>query len=133
MTLKSPHVNSRIGFPSIFVIWSIFFSWKNLNTGTKNLFCNCSPLLKHIISLAIIIFKKGDFLPYIAREGQNLVKFHFTDDCIISRAFPTKWLPCSSYLILCKFWIWDHLKEIFYSGNISNIADSKKKNPLICK
>ncbi|GBM07560.1 hypothetical protein AVEN_230002-1 [Araneus ventricosus] len=52
---------------------------------------------------------------------------HFGNERIISRHFPTNWLPRSSDLIPCDFWLWSYLKHVVFSGPITNLAELKTR------
>ena len=68
-----------------------------------------------------------DGTPHVESEVQNSIWRHFTEDRIISRAFPTRWPPRSFDLTPCDFWLWGYLKDIVYKGSIRNLRDLKKQ------
>ncbi|GFV32619.1 uncharacterized protein TNCV_441111 [Trichonephila clavipes] len=49
----------------------------------------------------------------------------FTNDRVISRAFPTAWPPRSPDLNPCDFWLWGYLKKLVYRGRLITLADLK--------
>ena len=56
---------------------------------------------------------------------QHFLRQHFTNDRIISRAFPTTLLPRSSDLKTCDFWLWVYLKNFVYRGSPVTLGDLK--------
>ncbi|GFS52243.1 uncharacterized protein TNCV_4849791 [Trichonephila clavipes] len=52
---------------------------------------------------------------------QQFLWQHFTNDRVISRAFPTAWPPRSLDLNPCDFWLWRYLKKSCLSRTSDNL------------
>ncbi|GBN86846.1 hypothetical protein AVEN_215156-1 [Araneus ventricosus] len=63
--------------------------------------------------------------PHIANPVKLLTFIHFGNDRIISRYFPTNWLPSSPDLNPCDFWLWGYLKHVVFGDTIANLAELK--------
>ena len=50
--------------------------------------------------------------PLIARCVNQLLRYHFFVDRIISRQFPTSWSPRSLDLKPCNIWLWESLSVL---------------------
>ena len=137
MPLNSPHVTAWIGFTATFMIGP-YFCEEITPQGPKTCSVTAAryrkmledmviPELQQRGCLATVTFQQDGAPPHIAREVQNLLRRHFTEDRIISRAFPTRWPPRSPDLTPCDFWLWGYLKDKVYRGNIRNLAELKNQ------
>ena len=102
---------------------------------TLFLFRSYSPLSKHVTryghsktQTALIPHYNNISTRWCSSSDcKNFLQHHFTESCIISPVFPTRWPPRSSDLIPCNFWLWDYLKDKVYRGNTRNLAHLKKQ------
>ncbi|GBN87143.1 hypothetical protein AVEN_173265-1 [Araneus ventricosus] len=60
------------------------------------------------------IFMQAGAPAHIATSVKQLLYLHFGNDRIMSRHFPTAWLPQSPDLNPCDFWMWGYLKDVVY-------------------
>ena len=65
--------------------------------------------------------------PHIGRRVKDVLHQHFTDDRVISRAFPMNWPPRSPDLNPCDFWLWGYLKSVVYQGHVPDIPTLKER------
>ena len=63
--------------------------------------------------------------PRIGLCVQQFLRQHFTNNRVISRAFPTIWPPRSLDLNPCDFCIWGYLKDLVYRGSLIALGDEK--------
>ncbi|GFV37059.1 uncharacterized protein TNCV_2382061 [Trichonephila clavipes] len=116
ISLHSPKVTVWCGFTATFILGPSFFEETTLNgpvtcTVTarryKNMLENfvASQMLQHQC-LDSITFIQDGAPPHIGLYMQQFLWQHFTNDRVISRAFPIAWPPRSSDLNPCDFWLW---------------------------
>ncbi|GBL93000.1 hypothetical protein AVEN_54638-1 [Araneus ventricosus] len=71
--------------------------------------------------------------PHIGLCVQQFLLQHFTNDRVISRAFPSTWPSRSPVLNPCDFWLWENLKSLVYRGRLVTLADLKESITLHAK
>ena len=141
--LHSPKVTVWCGFTSSFIIGPYFFE-ENTPTGPKTCSVNAEKYRTMLLNFAIpqlqqrgclesTIFMQDGAPPHIGLRVQEVLRQHFTNDQIISRAFPVKWPARSPDLTPCDFWLWGHLKRLVYQGNVDNVATLKDRITLHVK
>ncbi|GFX54233.1 uncharacterized protein TNCV_2338671 [Trichonephila clavipes] len=72
-----------------------------------------------------ITFTQDGAPPHIGLCVQQFLRQHFTNDRVISHAFPTAWPPRSPDLNPCDFRLWGYLKNLVYRGRRITLADLK--------
>ncbi|GBO04915.1 hypothetical protein AVEN_80951-1 [Araneus ventricosus] len=87
------------------------------------------PQLQQRECLQDIIFMQDGATPHIDRRVKQLLRQHFTDARVISRHFPTAWLPHSPDIIPCVFWLWGFLKDSIYRERQTSLPDLKDSIP----
>ncbi|GFU26599.1 uncharacterized protein TNCV_1837271 [Trichonephila clavipes] len=133
--LHSPKVTVWCGFTATFILGPFFFEETTLNgpvtyTVTarryKNMLENfVAPQMLQHQCLDSITFMQDGAPPHIGLCFQQFLRQHFTNDRVISRAFPTAWPPRSPDLNPCDFWLWGYLRNLVYRGRLITLADLK--------
>ena len=133
--LHSPKVTVWCGFTSTFIIGPFFFEENTRNgpvtcTVTAERYRNMLenfviPKIQQRQCLDSITFMQDGAPPHIGLRVQQFLRQHFTNDRLISRAFPTTWPPRSPDLTPCDFWLWGYLKNLVYRGSLVTLADLK--------
>ncbi|GFU72870.1 uncharacterized protein TNCV_4909991 [Trichonephila clavipes] len=123
------------GFTATFILGPFFFEETTRNgpvtcTVTarryKNMLDNfVAPQMLQHQCLDSITFMQDGAPPHIGLCVQQFLRQHFTNDRVISRAFPTAWPPRSPDLNPCDFWLWGYLKNLVYRGCLITLADLK--------
>ena len=72
------------------------------------------PQIQQHQCLDSITFMQDGAPPHIGLCVQQFLRQHFTNDRVISRAFPTIWPPRSPDLYPYDFWLWGYLKNLVY-------------------
>ena len=67
-----------------------------------------------------------------ARSVKRVHRHHFGDDRIISRQFPTAWLPRFPDLYPWGYWLWGHLKDMVYRHPSTSLSDIKESVERQC-
>ncbi|GFV96488.1 uncharacterized protein TNCV_1999401 [Trichonephila clavipes] len=75
--------------------------------------------------LSRIIFMQDGAPPYITRCFTDVLKNHFTEECVISRQFRHLWPPRSPDLNPRDFWLWVHLKQLVSCDQPKTLPDLK--------
>ncbi|GBN32408.1 hypothetical protein AVEN_216917-1 [Araneus ventricosus] len=104
-----------LGLTTSLIIGSFFFEGIGPTgpvTCTVNDICCKSLLRKHVIPalqqspcVSSTIFMQDGAPPHVAHPLKRLLSMHFGNYRIISRRFPTNWLPRSPHLNPCDFWL----------------------------
>lgn len=138
--LHSPKVTVWCGFTSQFILGPFFFEENQANGPVT---CSVTalryrdmlnnfvlPQLQQRQCLTTITFMQDGAPPHNGLCVQRFLRQHFTDDRVISRSFPTSWPARSPDLTPCDFWLWGHLKNVVYQGNVATLADLKDRITL---
>ncbi|GBO25372.1 hypothetical protein AVEN_21654-1 [Araneus ventricosus] len=64
--------------------------------------------------LQYTVFIKNSAPPHIHRSVKQVLRQTFTDKMVISRGYPTVWLPRSPDSTPFNFWIWGFIKYQVY-------------------
>lgn len=88
------------------------------------------PQLQQRNCIDSTIFMQDGAPPHIGRRVKDVLRQHFTDARVISRAFPMNWPPRSPDLNPCDFWLWGYLKSIVYQGHVPDIPTLKDQITL---
>lgn len=138
--LHSPKVTVWCGFTATFILGPFFFEEVTPNglqtcTVTANRYKRMLetfvvPHLQQRQCLDTITFMQDGAPPHIGLPVQQFLRQHFTNDRIISRAFPTTWPSRSPDLNPCDFWLWGHLKNLVYRERLVTLADLKESISL---
>ncbi|GFX94717.1 transposable element tc3 transposase [Trichonephila clavipes] len=75
--------------------------------------------------LSRIIFMQDGAPPHITHCVTDVLKHHFTEDCVMSRRFRHLWPPRSPDLNPCDFWFWGHLKQLVSCDQPKTLPDLK--------
>lgn len=138
--LHSPKVTVWCGFTASFIIGPYFYE-ESRQSGPVTCSVNADryaamlrnfvvPQLQQRGCLDSTTFMQDGAPPHIGRQVQRLLREHFSDSRIISRAFPTAWPPRSPDLNPCDFWLWGFLKSVVYQGHVPDIATLKDRITL---
>ncbi|GFV43151.1 uncharacterized protein TNCV_1573971 [Trichonephila clavipes] len=133
--LHSPKVTVWCGFTATFIFGPFFFEETTRNgpvtcTVTAR---RCKNMLENFVApqmlqhqcLDSITFMQDGAPPRMGLCVQQFLRQHFTNDRVISRAFPTAWRHRSLDLNPCDFWLWGYLKNLVYRGRLITLADLK--------
>ncbi|GFU40802.1 uncharacterized protein TNCV_2466321 [Trichonephila clavipes] len=133
--LHSPKVTAWCGFTATFILGPFFFEETTRNgpvtcTVTtrryKNMLENfVAPQMLQHQCLDTITFMQDEAPPHIGLCVQQFLRQHFTNDRVISRAFPTAWPPRSPDLNPCDFWLWGYIKNLVHRGRLITLEDLK--------
>ncbi|GFV32773.1 uncharacterized protein TNCV_3312541 [Trichonephila clavipes] len=133
--LHSPKVTVWCGFTATFILSPFFFEETTRNGPVtcpvtarryKNMLKNfVAPQMLQHQCLDSITFMQDGVPQHIGLCVQQFLRQHFTNDRVISRAFPTAWPPRSPDLNPCDFWLWGYLKNLVYRGRLIILADLK--------
>ncbi|GFT82384.1 uncharacterized protein TNCV_2388811 [Trichonephila clavipes] len=89
----------------------------------KNMLENfVAPQMLQHQCLDSITFMQDGAPPHIRICVQQSLRQHFTNDRVISRAFPTAWPPRSPDLNPCDFWLWGVFKKPCLSRTSDNLG-----------
>ncbi|GBO41116.1 hypothetical protein AVEN_203840-1 [Araneus ventricosus] len=80
-----------------------------------------------------ITFMQNGAPPHIGLCVQQFFRQQFTNDRVISHAFPSTWPSRSPDLNPCDFWLWGYLKNLVYRGHLVTLADLKESIALHAK
>ncbi|GBM50112.1 hypothetical protein AVEN_242251-1 [Araneus ventricosus] len=137
LPLHSQKVTVWCGFTAAFIVGPFFFEEIGPSgpvtctvNGTRYeplLLNQLIPALQQRGCVNSTIFMKDGAPTHIATPVKQLLNLHFGNDRIISRHFPTAWLPRSLNLNPCDFWLWGYLKDVVYGGPIANLAELKNR------
>lgn len=141
--LHSPKVTVWCGFTASFIIGPYFyeeFGRNGLVTCSVNSHRYADMLENFVIPhlqqrncIDSTIFMQDGAPPHIGRRVKDVLRQHFTDARVISRAFPTIWPPRSPDLNPCDFWLWGYLKSVVYQGHVPDIPTLKDQITLHVK
>ncbi|GFX07036.1 uncharacterized protein TNCV_1556391 [Trichonephila clavipes] len=133
--LHSPKVTVWCGFTATFMLGPFFFEDTTCNgpvtcTETAR---RCKNMLENFVApqmlqhqcLDSITFMQDGAPPHIGLCVQQFFRQYFTNDRVISRAFPTALPPRSPDLNPCDCWLWGYLKNLVYRGRLITLADLK--------
>ncbi|GFW76227.1 uncharacterized protein TNCV_3800621 [Trichonephila clavipes] len=73
--------------------------------------------------LSRIIFMQDGAPPHITRCVLDVLKHHFTEECVISRQFRHLWPSRSPDHNPCDFWLWGHLKHLVSCDEPKTLPD----------
>ncbi|GBO34169.1 hypothetical protein AVEN_178929-1 [Araneus ventricosus] len=97
----------------------------------KNLLENfVVPQMQQQQCLGSITFMQDGAPTHIGLCIQQILRQHFTNDRVISRAFPSTWPSRSPDFNPCDFWFWGYLKILVYRGRLVTLADLKESITL---
>lgn len=138
--LHSPKVTVWCGFTASFIIGPYFYEENGASgpvtcTVTAARYADMLqnftiPQLQQRGCLDSTIFMQDGAPPHIGLRVQRVLRQHFSNSRMISRAFPTAWPPRSPDLTPCDFWLWGFLKGVVYQGHVSDIATLKDRITL---
>ncbi|GFU50100.1 uncharacterized protein TNCV_3210891 [Trichonephila clavipes] len=63
--------------------------------------------------------------PHTTRCVKDVLKYHFTEEHVISRQFLHLWPPRSPGLNPCDFWLWGHLRQLVSCDKPKILPDLK--------
>ncbi|GBM10352.1 hypothetical protein AVEN_131084-1 [Araneus ventricosus] len=88
------------------------------------------PQLQHRQCLTSTIFMQDGAPSHIHRFVKALLLQYFTDESVISRSFSNPWPSRSPDLTSCDFWLWGHLKNLIYHGDVATLNELKNSITL---
>jgi hypothetical protein len=92
------------------------------------------PQLKQKRCFSKAVFQQDGAPPHTAAETKILLSSIFSDNRVISKAFPMAWPAYSPDMTPCDFWLWNYVKtQVYADPQPTNLIDLKAKIKLVFK